>query len=53
MSASEAQIHKAVLAYLQYVFPRAVIHHSPNEGVRGGAVGILDGAKRKAKGVRL
>ena len=51
MTASEAQIHQAVLQYLLYQFPRAVIHHSPNEGVRGGAVGILDGAKRKAMGM--
>ena len=51
MTPSEAQIHKAVLAYLLQQFPHAVINHSPNEGVRGGAVGIRDGAKRKAMGM--
>ena len=33
---SEAQIHKAILQYLEVALPKAVIHHSPNEvDVRG------------------
>ena len=30
--------------------PDAVVHHSANEGVRGGKNGILDGARKKASG---
>lgn len=27
----EGPIHKAILQYLRFVYPRAAIHHSPNE----------------------
>lgn len=46
----EGPIHKAVLGYLRRQFPDALIHHSPNEGVRGGNRGALDGARNKAMG---
>ena len=47
----EGPIHRSILAYLRYALPGAVIHHSPNEGTRGGRRGIMDGKKRKAMGV--
>jgi len=50
MAASEAQIHKEIVAWLRTVLPDALVHHSPNEGVRGGKAGILDGARKKAMG---
>jgi len=47
---TEAQIHKAILQWLRTVLPDAIVHHSANEGVRGGKAGILDGARRKSMG---
>lgn len=47
---TEAQIHKAILQWLRMVLPDAIVHHSANEGVRGGKAGILDGARRKSMG---
>lgn len=46
----EGPIHKAILQYLHTQYPDALIHHSPNEGVRGGKRGQIDGARRKAMG---
>ena len=48
---TEAAIHKAVVAYLHAQLPQALIHHSPNEGNRGGAKGFRDGARNKAMGM--
>ncbi len=49
---SEQQIHNAIIAYLYRVIGnRALIHHSPNEGNRGGRQGAIDGARRKKSGV--
>lgn len=47
----EGPIHRSIVQYLWASLPGAIVHHSPNEGVRGGARGRLDGAKRKAMGV--
>ena len=46
----EGPVHRSCVQYLRTVLPGAIIHHSPNEGVRGGKSGMLDGAKRKAMG---
>lgn len=47
----EGPIHRQIVTYLRAVLPpECIIHHSANEGVRGGKRGILDGAKRKAMG---
>lgn len=48
---TEDQIHKSIVQWLRTVLPDAVIHHSPNEGNRGGRAGQLDGARRKAMGM--
>ena len=47
---SEAQIQRAIVAYLRHVLPGAIVTHVPNEGVRGGHAGYLDGARAKAMG---
>lgn len=47
---TESQIHKAILQWLRMVIPDAIVHHSANEGVRGGKAGVLDGARRKSMG---
>lgn len=47
----EGPIHKAILQYLRTQFPRAVIHHSPNEvSLRGRDVAR---AIAKAKGLGM
>jgi len=46
----EGPIHRAIVAYLRTVLPGALIHHSPNEGVRGGRSGARDGQRRKSMG---
>ncbi len=50
LTASEAQIQRSIIAWLRTVLPDALVHHSPNEGVRGGKAGVLDGARKKASG---
>jgi len=51
MTDREGPIHRSIVAYLRGVLPAdALIHHSPNEGVRGGAAGARDGRRRKAMG---
>lgn len=48
----EGPIHKAIYQLLCAKLPKtAIIHHSPNEGNRGGRKGAIDGARRKAMGV--
>lgn len=47
---SESAIQRAIVAYLRRVLPDAIVHHSPNEGVRGGRAGWLDGALAKSAG---
>lgn len=47
---TEDPIHKAILQWLRLVLPDAIVHHSANEGVRGGKAGIIDGARRKSMG---
>jgi hypothetical protein len=49
-TATEGQLQRSIIAWLRAVLPDALVHHSPNEGVRGGKVGILDGARKKAAG---
>lgn len=49
---TEANIHEAIVSYLRAVLPgSAILHHSPNEGNRGGEAGKRDGARRKRLGV--
>ena len=48
---TESPIQAAIVVYLRRVLPDAIVHHSPNEGVRGGKGGLIDGHKRKASGV--
>lgn len=48
----EGPIHRSIYAYLTKVLPKeAIIHHSPNEGNRGGLKGRIDGKRRKEMGV--
>ena len=47
---SEQVIQSAIIDYLRRILPDAIVHHSPNEGVRGGKKGLLDGARKKAAG---
>lgn len=50
-TAREAPIQRAVVAYLRLVMPPAcIVHHSPNEGVRGGVRGVLDGKRKREAG---
>lgn len=49
----EGPIHRSIVSYLRAVLPAdAIIHHSPNEGNRGGRKGVIDGQHRKAMGVQ-
>lgn len=49
----EGPIHRSIIHYLRRVMPRgAIVHHSPNEGNRGGRKGQIDGSHRKAMGVQ-
>lgn len=50
MADHEGPIHRAIVRYLRAVLPNAIVHHSPNEGVRGGKAGLLDGARKAAMG---
>ena len=48
----EGPIHRSIIIYLRHVLPgSAIIHHSPNEGNRGGVKGARDGVHRKKMGV--
>ena len=47
----EDRIQKQIVAELRARLPKAIIHHSPNEGNRGGTKGIIDGRRRKAMGL--
>lgn len=49
-SMTETQIHRSIIAWLRAVMPDAIVHHSANEGVRGGKAGMLDGARKKGMG---
>lgn len=49
---SEDSIHAQIVAWLRLVLPSdAIIHHSRNEGNRGGFRGARDGARGRAMGV--
>ena len=47
---SEAQIQRSIVQHLRTALPFSVVHHSANEGNRGGIAGIKDGARKKALG---
>lgn len=49
---SEAKIHSAILAYLEWVLPGALIHHSPNEIGLSGIDVARQIAKAKANGTK-
>lgn len=48
----EERLHRECVNYLRLVLPAdALVHHSPNEGARGGRAGAIDGQRRKALGM--
>lgn len=51
MNRDEQQLQEAIVTYLRLVMPEAIVHHSRNEGNRGGARGKIDGARGKRMGV--
>tara|TARA_R110000850_G_scaffold20074_1_gene60015 strand:+ start:274 stop:618 length:345 start_codon:yes stop_codon:yes gene_type:complete len=51
MKREEDALQSAVIKVFKLMLPYAIIHHSPNEGNRGGKRGIIDGARRKKMGV--
>jgi len=47
----EAPIQRAIVTYLRAVLPPDnIVHHSANEGVRGGRSGVLDGMRKRDMG---
>lgn len=49
---SETAIQIDIVDYLRKVLPpSAIVHHSKNEGNRGGRKGLLDGVRAKRMGV--
>lgn len=47
----EGPIHRSIVNWLRLVLPDGcIVHHSANEGVRGGSKGAFDGSRRKAMG---
>lgn len=51
MKATERQIQRSIIELLRTILPGGIVAHVPNEGVRGGNAGLMDGKKRKADGV--
>ena len=51
MNAPERKVQISILRWLRTVMPKAMIHHSVNEGNRGGKAGMLDGARKKNMGM--
>tara|TARA_R110000744_G_scaffold289502_3_gene400408 strand:- start:6914 stop:7258 length:345 start_codon:yes stop_codon:yes gene_type:complete len=51
MKREEDALQEAVIRIFRLMLPGAIIHHSPNEGNRGGKRGIIDGVRRKKMGV--
>lgn len=51
MGNREDPVHRSIVNWLRLVLPDGcIVHHSANEGVRGGNRGKFDGARRKAMG---
>lgn len=50
MPVKEVDIQVEIVKFLREALPHAVVHHSANEGVRGGKKGMLDGLKKKKMG---
>ena len=49
---SETAIQIDIVGYLRKVLPpSAIVHHSKNEGNRGGRKGLMDGVRAKRMGV--
>lgn len=48
---TESAIQIAIVRYLRLQYPGAIIHHSRNEGNRGGSKGVRDGARGKQMGL--
>jgi hypothetical protein len=46
----ETPVQVAIVNYLRLALPHAIIHHSANEGVRGGKRGMIDGLKKRKMG---
>lgn len=52
MKPTEQQIHTSIVSYLRRVLPDGyILHHSRNEGNRGGLKGAIDGQRGKQMGV--
>jgi hypothetical protein len=51
MKREEDALQSAVVQVFKLMLPNAIVHHSPNEGNRGGKRGIIDGMRRKRMGV--
>jgi hypothetical protein len=48
---NEREIQKSIVKYLRQVLPsKCIVHHSANEGVRGGKRGLIDGVRKKEMG---
>ena len=47
---TEADIQKQIVQWLRIQYPNYIVHHSANEGNRGGRKGVMDGARKKAMG---
>lgn len=47
----ESPVHRSILAYLRHVFPRALIHHSPNGSSLKGPEVARQIAKAKSLGM--
>ena len=48
--AKEENIHKAIVSWLRFVLPEAIIHHSPNAVRWNGKAAKINGAKNIALG---
>ena len=51
MKLTEDQIHASIVQFWAVQAPDAIVHHSRNEGSRGGKAGIIDGTRGKRIGV--
>jgi len=51
MKLTEDQIQASIVQFWAVQAPDAIVHHSRNEGSRGGRAGMIDGARGKRLGV--
>ena len=48
---AEDRLQIACVTWFKLQYPHVIIHHSKNEGNRGGKAGLIDGKRNKAMGV--